>query len=61
MGIFSKRSEIDHDERDRQIQEAKREGVRRLNEIADRIDNGTATREDKRVFNASRTRSGRVK
>ncbi|MEU8529220.1 hypothetical protein AB0C77_27075 [Streptomyces sp. NPDC048629] len=61
MGFFSKRSAIDPDEQDRQIQKAKREGGRRLNEIRDRIGNGTATREEKRIFNATQKRGGRIK
>ncbi len=61
MGISSKRPAVDHAAQDRQIQQAKSEGAKRLNEIADRINNGTATRQDKRIFNATRTRSGRVK
>ncbi|KOU30886.1 hypothetical protein ADK52_03820 [Streptomyces sp. WM6372] len=61
MGIFSKRPETNHDEQDRQIQDAKREGGRLLNEIRDRIGDGTATREDKRIFNATQKRGGRIK
>ncbi|MFE6713306.1 hypothetical protein [Streptomyces sp. NPDC057695] len=61
MGFFDKRPAIDHAEQDRQIERAKREFAPRLREIHDRIDNGTATREDKRIFNAGRKRGGRIK
>ncbi|GHI88771.1 hypothetical protein [Streptomyces xanthophaeus] len=61
MRFFSKRPEIDHDEQDRRFEQAKRESGRRLNEIRDRIGNGTATREDKRIFNATQKRGHRIK
>ncbi|GAA2780487.1 hypothetical protein [Streptomyces showdoensis] len=61
MGFFSKRPEINHAEQDRQLQRDKRDAGRRLNEIRDRIDTGSATREDKRIFNATRKRGGRIK
>ncbi|MFJ7153522.1 hypothetical protein ACIQUQ_01145 [Streptomyces sp. NPDC101118] len=60
MGFFRKRPEIDHVEQDRKLQQAKREGSQRLNAIRDRIGDGTATREDMRVFNAV-VRRGRRK
>jgi len=60
MGLFSKRPATDPNEQDRQIQQAKRESVTRHNEIVQRIDNGTATADDKRIFNAGRKRSGRI-
>lgn len=56
MGIFSKRS-VSQDE----IDSAKREARKRHDAIVDRINSGTASREDKRVYNAGRTRSGRIK
>jgi hypothetical protein len=59
MGLFSKRPASSNT--DQQIENAKLEGGRRLNEIRDRIGNGTATREDKRVFNATQQRGGRRK
>ncbi|MEU6774111.1 hypothetical protein [Streptomyces sp. NPDC046759] len=61
MGIFSKRPEIDLDERDRQIEEGKRRGAQLEREIYGRIKDGTATKEDKRIWNAGRKRSGRIK
>ncbi|MFF4405870.1 hypothetical protein [Streptomyces sp. NPDC001404] len=61
MGIFSKRPAKDPDQQDREIQQAKYEGSRLLEEVIERINNGTATRKDKRVFNAGRTRAGRIK
>ncbi|MFF2567840.1 hypothetical protein [Streptomyces sp. NPDC058084] len=61
MGFFSKRPEIDHAEQDRQLERDTREAGLRFREIRDRISNGTATREDKRIFNATRTRAGRIK
>ncbi|WP_030201954.1 hypothetical protein [Streptomyces sp. NRRL S-87] len=61
MGFFSKRPEIDHVEQDRQYRQAKREGSQRLNAIRDRIGDGTATREDMRVFNAVLKRGRRSK
>ncbi|NGO10200.1 hypothetical protein G5C60_22075 [Streptomyces sp. HC44] len=60
MGIFSKRPAADPVEQDRQLQQAKREATERNREIYGRIQNGTASREDKRIFNAGRKRSGRV-
>jgi len=60
MGIFSRRPAADPNEQDRQIQQAKRESVARHNEIVDRIKDGTATADDKRIFNAGRKRSGRI-
>ncbi|MGW1636510.1 hypothetical protein [Streptomyces lavendulae] len=61
MGFFSKRPEIDHDEQDRRYEQAKRESGRRQSEIRDRIADGTATREDKRIFNATQKRGFRIK
>lgn len=61
MAIFSRRSGTDSNQQEREIQSAKREGARLQTSTADRISNGTASREDKRVFNAGRTRSGRIK
>ncbi|MFD3312556.1 hypothetical protein [Streptomyces sp. NPDC058694] len=60
MGIFSKRPAIDPVEQDRQIQAVKRESVQRNREIHSRIQNGTATPEDKRIFNAGRKPNGHV-
>ncbi|MGW8993429.1 hypothetical protein ACWGRF_26395 [Streptomyces zhihengii] len=60
MGFFSKRPAIDHAEQDRQLEQAKREFAPRLREIHDRLENGSATSEDKRIFNAGRTRGGRI-
>ncbi|MFF9527516.1 hypothetical protein ACF1DV_36965 [Streptomyces achromogenes] len=61
MGIFSKRPAIDYAEQERQIQEAKRHGAQLNREIYGRIKDGTATKEDKRIWNAGRKRSGRIK
>ena len=61
MGFFSKRPEIDHAAQDRQLERDKRDAGRRMSEIRDRIGNGTATREDKRVFNATQKRGKRIK
>ncbi|MFD9880101.1 hypothetical protein ACFWZT_01385 [Streptomyces alboflavus] len=60
MGIFSKRPATDHSEQDRTIEQAKREANQRRNTILNRVENGTATSEDKRIFNAGRKRSGRI-
>lgn len=60
MGIFSKHSGTAN-QQEREIQSAKREGARLQATTADRISKGTASREDKRIFNAGRTRSGRIK
>ncbi|WP_367324033.1 hypothetical protein [Streptomyces sp. HUAS ZL42] len=60
MGIFSKRPATDSVKAEREYRAVKREAVKRHNEIADRIQNGTATPEDKRIFNAGRKRSGRI-
>ncbi|MFZ3595571.1 hypothetical protein [Streptomyces sp. BH104] len=56
MSIFRKPSVSQDD-----IDSAKREGGRLLNEVTDRVNNGTASDKDKRVFNATRTRAGRIK
>lgn len=61
MGLFSKRPSTDPVTQDRTVQQAKREANQRRTEILKRVENGTATREDKRIFNAGRTRSGRIK
>ncbi|WP_336318197.1 hypothetical protein [Streptomyces lavendofoliae] len=61
MGFFSKRREIDSDEHDRLMEKAKREGSQLLSDIRDRIADGTATREDMRIFNAGRKRGHRIK
>ncbi|MFF7367402.1 hypothetical protein [Streptomyces tricolor] len=58
MGIFSKRP---HPNEDRLIEEAKRRGAQLEREIYGRIKDGTATKEDKRIWNAGRKRSGRIK
>ncbi|ARX83580.1 hypothetical protein SMD44_03002 [Streptomyces alboflavus] len=60
MGIFSKRPATNPAAQEHQIQQAKREAAQRHTEILQRLENGTATREDKRIFNAGRTRSGRI-
>ena len=61
MGICSKRPAIDPVQQDRELQQVKREANQRRDQILQRIENGTATREDKRIFNAGRTRAGRIK
>lgn len=60
MGIFSKRPAIDPAVQEHQIQQAKREAAQRRTEILRRLEEGTATREDKRIFNAGRKRAGRI-
>ncbi|MEV5372283.1 hypothetical protein AB0N12_23465 [Streptomyces albogriseolus] len=58
MGIFSKRP---HPDEDRHIEEGKRRGAQLNREIYSRIKDGTATKQDKRIWNAGRKRSGRIK
>ncbi|EST26104.1 hypothetical protein [Streptomyces roseochromogenus] len=60
MGIFSKRPPIDYDKQEREYRQAKREANKLMAEIRERLENGTATREDKRIFNAGRTRDGQI-
>ncbi|MEU2518544.1 hypothetical protein ABZ732_07105 [Streptomyces pseudogriseolus] len=61
MGFFSRRPAITPDERDRQIEEGKRRGAQLNREIYSRIKDGTATKNDKRIWNAGRKRSGHIK
>ncbi|MEU9388604.1 hypothetical protein AB0D86_01205 [Streptomyces sp. NPDC048324] len=58
MGIFSKRP---HPDQDRHIEEGKRSGAQLDREIYARIKDGTATKDDKRTWNAGVKRSGRIK
>ncbi|MGA4840537.1 hypothetical protein [Streptomyces sp. G45] len=60
MRIFSKCPATDPVKAEREYRAIKREAVQRHHEIADRIQNGTATPEEKRIFNAGRRRSGRI-
>ncbi|MFI6663098.1 hypothetical protein ACIBL8_47355 [Streptomyces sp. NPDC050523] len=58
MSIFSKRP---HPDQDRHIEDAKRRGAQLERQIYSRIKDGTATKDDKRIWNAGRKRSGRIK
>lgn len=57
MKIFGNRP---HPDQDRHIEEGKRQGAELERQIYGRIKDGTATKDDKRIWNAGRKRSGRI-
>ncbi|WEV26678.1 hypothetical protein OYE22_16830 [Streptomyces sp. 71268] len=61
MGLFSKRPHPDQDQHIEEVEEVKRRGGQLRREIYARIEDGTATKDDKRIWNAGRKRSGRIK
>jgi hypothetical protein len=61
MSIFGKRPAADPYKQERQIQEAKRIGSQLERQIHGRIEDGTASKDDKRIWNAGRKRSDRIK